>query len=131
MVFRQVNSKLTPLQLSILKDACTEASGTGRLLTENRKGNYHCINCGNLLYSSGSKFNAHCGWPAFNLAENKAVRYIEDFSHNMERIEIRCSRCDGHLGHLFKGERWDKALNLPKDERHCINSESLRFVEKS
>lgn len=129
MVFKQVNKKLTTLQLSILKDGRTELGGTGKFLTENRKGKYFCINCNNLLYQSESKFNSQCGWPAFNSPKNDAVRYLVDNSFGMERTEIRCSQCDGHLGHLFKGEGWDKILDLPRDERHCINSNSLQFKQ--
>jgi peptide-methionine (R)-S-oxide reductase len=86
------------------------------------KGTYTCRGCGAELFSSDTKFDSHCGWPSFDEALPGTIRYIEDHSHGMVRVEVRCARCDSHLGHRFDGEGF-----TPKNARYCINSISVRL----
>jgi peptide methionine sulfoxide reductase msrA/msrB len=102
----------------IVEDGGTEAPYTGKYLKHDQKGTYTCVRCGAPLYSSKTKFDAHCGWPAFDAAIPGAVRELSDGN----RTEIRCARCDGHLGHVFRGERM-----TPTNTRHCVNSLSMDF----
>lgn len=115
--------RLSPPVYKILRQGGTEWAGTGALLDETRPGTYHCAGCGSALYRSTGKFQSHCGWPAFDEEIAGRVRRLEDLSHGMRRVEIRCERCDGHLGHVFEGEGY-----TAKDVRHCVNSASLLFV---
>ena len=116
-------SQLNPEQFRILRKKGTEAPGTGEYNKHFEKGKYHCAGCHQPLYTSDHKFDSGCGWPAYFDAIPGAITQQEDHSHGMHRIEINCSQCGGHLGHLFKGE----GFSTPKDERHCVNSISLRF----
>jgi peptide-methionine (R)-S-oxide reductase len=106
----------------VLRQAGTEAPWTGEYVSTKTKGVYRCRACGAELFASGTKFESHCGWPSFwgPLAEDR-VRYIEDNSLGMRRVEVRCARCDSHLGHVFEGEGYP----TPTDQRYCINSISL------
>lgn len=85
-----------------------------------------CRGCGNPLYSATAKFNSGCGWPAFDKCYSGAVSTNVDSSFGMRRVEIVCARCDGHLGHVFEGESL-----TPTNERHCVNSVSVKFVKES
>ena len=87
-------------------------------------GHFACRGCGKPLYSAESKFKSGCGWPTFDKCFKDAVDVIEDTSHGMMRLEICCSSCAGHLGHVFAGERMTAT-----NERHCVNSPSLLFVK--
>ncbi|SMN20117.1 similar to Saccharomyces cerevisiae YCL033C MXR2 Methionine-R-sulfoxide reductase, involved in the response to oxidative stress [Maudiozyma saulgeensis] len=125
------NPNLTAEQLNVLRDKGTERPGTGLYLSTKEKGVYHCANCDAPIYKSDSKFDSACGWPAFNHEmSNDALTYHVDNTMGMERTEICCAKCGGHMGHVFKGEGWDKLLGLPKDERHCVNSLSLNFKKE-
>jgi peptide-methionine (R)-S-oxide reductase len=114
--------RLSPAEFRVLRKAGTEAPWTGEYVSTKTKGVYRCRACGAELFTSDTKFDSHCGWPSFYtpLAEDR-VRYIEDSSMGMRRVEVRCARCDSHLGHVFEGEGYP----TPTDQRYCINSISL------
>ena len=118
---------LTPEQHHILRQAGTERP-FGRAYEEFKRqggGTYLCGGCGAELFSSEHKFDSHCGWPSFyDPANAKNVRTIEDRSLGNVRTEVRCAVCDGHLGHVFKGEGFE----TPTDQRYCINEVALKFV---
>jgi peptide-methionine (R)-S-oxide reductase len=115
-------ARLKPEEFRVLRQAGTEAPWTGEYTETRTKGVYRCRACGFELFSSDTKFDSHCGWPSFwsPLAEDR-VRYIEDASLGMRRVEVRCANCDSHLGHVFEGEGYD----TPTDQRYCINSISM------
>ncbi|KAG1726316.1 SelR domain-containing protein [Suillus lakei] len=117
---------LSPEQFRILRQKGTEAPNTGSYNHHDAPGVYGCAGCGTPLYKSSTKFSSGCGWPAFFDAIPGAVSRHEDRSMFMTRIEITCTACGGHLGHVFKGEGFD----TPTDERHCVNSVSLNFKEE-
>jgi peptide-methionine (R)-S-oxide reductase len=115
---------LSPVEFAILRQSATERAGTGRYLGEERAGAYHCAGCGQRLYGAEHKFHSGCGWPSFfDSVEPGAVATHSDTSHGMVRTEMRCSRCDGHLGHIF-----DDAPHTPTGLRHCVNGFALVFV---
>ncbi|KAM9896186.1 hypothetical protein OXX79_007618 [Metschnikowia pulcherrima] len=117
---------LSPQQFRVLRQSGTEAPFSGEYVkTPAGKGEYLCVGCSQPLYKADTKFPAHCGWPAFYEAIPGAIRTIEDRSMGMTRTEMRCSKCDGHLGHIFKGEGY----KTPTDERHCVNSICLKLKE--
>jgi peptide-methionine (R)-S-oxide reductase len=115
-------ARLSPEEFRVLRQAGTEAPWTGEYTETKTRGVYRCRACGFELFSSDTKFDSHCGWPSFwsPLAEDR-VRYIEDDSLGMRRVEVRCANCDSHLGHVFEGEGYD----TPTDQRYCINSISM------
>jgi peptide-methionine (R)-S-oxide reductase len=114
--------ELTPEQYHVLREHGTERPGTGALLHEERTGQYLCAACGSLLFESGTKFDAGCGWPSFTDPANlEHVRLIEDTSFGMRRTEVRCANCDGHLGHVFPDGPGASG------DRYCINSAALKF----
>jgi len=115
---------LSPEQFRILRQKGTEAAGTGEYDKHYQEGVYECGGCGTPLYKSATKFKSGCGWPAFFDAIPGAVNRHEDRSLGMTRTEITCAACGGHLGHIFKGE----GFPTPTDERHCVNSISLKFT---
>jgi len=123
-------AQLTPEQYRVLREAGTERA-FGPVYDEFKKqsaGTYYCGGCGAELFSSDHKFDSHCGWPSFyDPANAKNVRTIEDRAAGMVRVEVRCAVCDGHLGHVFKGEGY----KTPTDLRYCINGVALKFVPKA
>eukprot|EP01098_Paradermamoeba_levis_P012946 TRINITY_DN5781_c0_g3_i2.p1 TRINITY_DN5781_c0_g3~~TRINITY_DN5781_c0_g3_i2.p1 ORF type:complete len:147 (-),score=35.39 TRINITY_DN5781_c0_g3_i2:261-647(-) len=115
--------KLSPAQFKVLRQKGTESPGTGEYNKHYEKGVYHCAGCDAPLYTSETKFDSGCGWPAFFDAIPGALETHVDKAHGMTRTEIICKKCGGHLGHVFKGEKFP----TPTDERHCVNSISLKF----
>ncbi|KAL4943672.1 hypothetical protein BDV06DRAFT_189415 [Aspergillus oleicola] len=117
---------LSPEQFRILRQKGTERPGTGEYDTHHPStGVYNCAGCNAPLYKATHKFKSGCGWPAYFDSIPGAVARHTDSSFGMERIEITCTNCGGHLGHVFKGEGYP----TPTDERHCVNSVSLKFSE--
>ncbi|MDG4792309.1 peptide-methionine (R)-S-oxide reductase MsrB [Micromonospora sp. WMMD1082] len=114
--------RLSPDEFRVLREHGTEPAWTGEYVDTKTPGMYRCRACGAELYPSDTKFDSHCGWPSFDDAIPGAIREIEDNSLGMRRTEIRCARCDSHLGHVFHGEGF-----TPKDTRHCVNSLSIRL----
>ncbi len=116
--------RLHPLEFAILRESATERPGTGRYLDEERPGAYHCAGCAQRLYGAQHKFHSGCGWPSFyDSVEPGALTTVVDRTHGMVRTEMRCSGCDGHLGHIF-----DDAPDKPTGKRHCVNGFALVFV---
>lgn len=114
--------KLTPKQYHILREKGTEMPYSGKLLYNDVAGQYVCAACGNVLFDSNTKFDAHCGWPSFYDAREGAVVLSPDNSLGMERTEVTCASCGGHLGHVFPD-----APDQPSGQRYCINSLALDF----
>ncbi|MFE9956662.1 peptide-methionine (R)-S-oxide reductase MsrB [Micromonospora sp. NPDC005299] len=117
--------RLSPEEFRVLREAGTERPWTGEYVETKTPGVYHCRACGAELFRSEDKFDSHCGWPSFDDAIPGAVKEIPDNTLGMRRVEIRCARCDSHLGHVFEGEGF-----TPKDTRHCVNSISVRLEPK-
>lgn len=114
---------LTPMQFEILRKKGTERPFSGEYENFWDKGKYACAGCGNLLFSSETKFDAGCGWPSFYEALDKSkITERVDLSHGMKRIEVMCAKCGGHLGHVFDDGPRDKT-----GLRYCINSVSIQF----
>lgn len=112
--------KLTPEEERVILHKGTERPFTGKYWDHKEKGAYRCRNCGAALFASGSKFDSGCGWPSFDEALPGAVKEVPDADG--QRTEIVCAACGGHLGHVFRGEKF-----TAKDTRHCVNSVSLEF----
>lgn len=124
MVDQEYRKKLTDEQYDVLFNKATEAPFSGKYDQEFKSGIYTCAACGTQLFESGTKFDAHCGWPSFYDAIPDKVKFHEDGTLGMKRTEVTCATCGGHLGHVFEGEKFD----TPTDKRYCINSLSLRFT---
>ncbi|KAL6714578.1 hypothetical protein ACLMJK_008003 [Lecanora helva] len=116
--------KLNEAQFRIVREKDTEAPYGGRFDKEfHQNGTYNCVACGEALYTADHKFKSGCGWPAYFDSIPGKVKRHTDSTLGMTRTEIVCANCGGHLGHVFKGEGYP----TPTDERHCVNSVSLRF----
>ena len=117
-------AQLTPEQYKITRQHGTEHAGTSPLNHEKRDGLFTCVCCGRPLFSSEAKFDSGTGWPSFyQPLEREAVAEHEDHSFLMRRTEVRCARCDAHLGHVF--DDGPKPTGL----RYCMNSVSLKFIK--
>jgi peptide-methionine (R)-S-oxide reductase len=115
-------AELTPAEYRVLRQGGTERPGTGEYEHTKTEGVYRCRACGAELFRSDTKFDSHCGWPSFYApADAENVVLLEDRSLGTTRTEVRCARCDSHLGHVFSGEGY----GTPTDDRYCINSISL------
>lgn len=115
--------KLTPEQYAVLRQGGTERAFTGQYERNKQAGIYACAGCGEPLFSSETKYDSGSGWPSYTApADPDAVAEIQDVSHGMVRTEVRCAKCEGHLGHVFP--------DGPRDAgglRYCINSAALDF----
>jgi peptide-methionine (R)-S-oxide reductase len=114
---------LSPKQYQVLRGKGTDRPRQGEYDDFYKPGTYVCAGCATLLYTSVMKFDCGCGWPGFYDCCPLAVR--EEPDEDGSRVEILCNACNGHLGHVFRGEGFG---NPKPDERHCVNSTSLRFV---
>jgi|SRR5581483_3459186 len=118
--------KLSKEQYAILRQKSTEAPFSGQLLHNSKSGEYRCAACGQVIFNSDTKFDSGTGWPSFYEPVNKkAVKLVEDKSHGMNRVEVTCSNCGSHLGHVF-----NDAYDQPSGQRFCINSAALDFKDK-
>jgi peptide-methionine (R)-S-oxide reductase len=114
--------RLSPEAFQVLRRAGTERPFTGEYVDLDDEGIYRCAACGSQLFSSETKYHSGCGWPSFTAALPDAVIFLDDFSHGMFRTEVRCARCQSHLGHLFNdGPREAGGM------RYCMNSVALAF----
>ncbi|GLX03579.1 peptide-methionine (R)-S-oxide reductase MsrB [Microbispora sp. NBRC 16548] len=115
-------AQLSPEEYRVLRQAGTERPFSGEYVDTKTVGVYSCRACGAELFRSEAKFESHCGWPSFyEPSESDTVTLREDDSLGMRRVEVRCARCDSHLGHVFHGEGYP----TPTDDRYCINSVCL------
>lgn len=115
-------NQLTDAEKRIIEDKGTERPFTGEYDDFYDDGTFICRRCNNPLFSSKAKFDAHCGWPAFDDTFPGAVKELTD--PDGYRTEIECANCGAHLGHVFRGERL-----TGKNTRHCVNSPSIKFVK--
>ncbi len=121
----QWRERLDPETYHVLREGGTERAFTGKYEKNKAAGIYHCAGCGLPLFASDSKFDSGSGWPSFTLPmDEEVVEEKRDMSHGMVRTEVRCARCQGHLGHVFPDGPGPEGL------RYCVNSASLDFEPK-
>lgn len=119
----QWKKELTAEQYEVLRNKGTERPHTGEYVNTFEPGSYVCAACNNKLFKSDSKFESDCGWPSFDQAIPGSVNYISDNSFGMERTEVTCANCGGHLGHVF-----DDGPKNTTGKRFCTNSVSIKFI---
>ena len=124
---KQWRSELGKERYEILRQKATEAPFSGEYDAFFEPGNYRCAGCQAVLFDDDAKFDAHCGWPSFYDAKPGSVELRADSSLGMERTEVVCAVCGGHLGHVFEGE----GFSTPTNQRYCINSLSLEFTPQA
>lgn len=113
---------LSEEEYEVLREGKTEPRFSGEHIGEKKEGKYECAGCGATLFQSDTKFDSGTGWPSFyDVADSNNVKTQKDTSHGMNRIEVKCSECDGHLGHVFEDGP------EPTGKRYCINSLALDF----
>lgn len=116
-------NQLTADEYAVLREKGTERPYTGEYDKHFEKGHYVCAACENPLFTSDTKFNSHCGWPSFDAAIKGSVIYEKDTSYGMQRVEVMCAKCGGHLGHVF-----DDGPSETTGMRYCTNSVSIKFI---
>jgi peptide-methionine (R)-S-oxide reductase len=123
---KQINPNLNAEQKRILFEKGTEAPGSGKYLHMNDEGQFMCANCDNPIFASSAKYDSATpgliGWPSFDTAIDGSVTEIDDFSMGMQRTEVVCANCGGHLGHVFPADDATTGMH------YCINSASLGFT---
>jgi len=116
-------AQLDDIQYQVTRHAATERAFTGQYWDHWERGHYDCVCCGTRLFEAQTKFDAGCGWPSYWAPVNaEVIERVEDRSHGMVRVEVRCQRCGAHLGHVFPDGP------APTGERFCINSAAIDFA---
>ena len=117
-------AQLTAQQYYVLRQKGTDRPSSGGYTNHFEKGTYLCAACGAQLFKSGSKYESHCGWPSFDDAIPGTIDFTKDTTHGMIRTEITCTKCGGHLGHIF-----DDGPKETTGKRYCVNTSSIKFVK--